>query len=410
MVVECVDERHIRARRLAVPGLPAADQPLRPADRHRRPAALRPRRSGPRDLRPVAAARRRARPALALFAYVGGLSAATGMLIVETVAVSTMVCNDLVMPSLLRLGRLRRARGRRPDAAPAQHPPRRDRRGADARLPLLPRRRRGLCAGLDRPHQLRRGRAVRPGAPRRHVLARRHPRRRPRRPARRLRDLGLHADAAVGREVRLDRRRTSSTTARSASALLAPERLFGLAGLDSAHPLAVLEPARSTSRSTSASRSGRSPSAREASQALLFVDVFRRRRRRAGLLARPRPPRRPDARSPAACSAPPARSALFEEHAARDRRRGRPTSSPTPGSSTGSSASSPAPSAPPRRGSWSPRSPRRSRSRVDDVLEILDEASQLRGYARALEEKSRSLERRPPSSAPPTSSCRASTT
>ena len=29
------------------------------------------------------------------------------MLIVETVAVSTMVCNDLVMPSLLRLGRLR---------------------------------------------------------------------------------------------------------------------------------------------------------------------------------------------------------------------------------------------------------------------------------------------------------------
>ncbi|MFS8043270.1 ATP-binding protein [Xanthobacter sp. AM33] len=40
---------------------------------------------------------------LALFAYVGGLSAATGMLIVETIAVSTMVCNDLVMPSLLRL-------------------------------------------------------------------------------------------------------------------------------------------------------------------------------------------------------------------------------------------------------------------------------------------------------------------
>ncbi|PZQ48115.1 MAG: histidine kinase [Rhodovulum sulfidophilum] len=43
-------------------------------------------------------------PWLALFAYVGGLSAATGMLIVETVAISTMVCNDLVMPALLRLG------------------------------------------------------------------------------------------------------------------------------------------------------------------------------------------------------------------------------------------------------------------------------------------------------------------
>ena len=42
-------------------------------------------------------------PGLALVAYVGGLSAATGMLIVETIAVSTMVCNDLVMPTLLRL-------------------------------------------------------------------------------------------------------------------------------------------------------------------------------------------------------------------------------------------------------------------------------------------------------------------
>ncbi|MDK9719789.1 MAG: sensor histidine kinase [Rhodospirillales bacterium] len=41
--------------------------------------------------------------ALALFAFLGGLSAATGMIIVETVALATMVCNDLVMPALLRL-------------------------------------------------------------------------------------------------------------------------------------------------------------------------------------------------------------------------------------------------------------------------------------------------------------------
>jgi len=41
---------------------------------------------------------------LALLAYLGGLSAATGMVIVETIALSTMVCNDLVMPLLLRLG------------------------------------------------------------------------------------------------------------------------------------------------------------------------------------------------------------------------------------------------------------------------------------------------------------------
>ena len=39
---------------------------------------------------------------LALLAYIGGLSAATGMVIVETIALSTMVCNDLVMPLLLR--------------------------------------------------------------------------------------------------------------------------------------------------------------------------------------------------------------------------------------------------------------------------------------------------------------------
>ena len=43
---------------------------------------------------------------LALAAFIGGLSAATGMIIVEAIAVSTMVCNDLVMPVLLRIGRL----------------------------------------------------------------------------------------------------------------------------------------------------------------------------------------------------------------------------------------------------------------------------------------------------------------
>jgi len=46
-------------------------------------------------------------PWLALFAFIGGLSAATGMVIVETIALSTMVCNDLVMPLLLRMKALR---------------------------------------------------------------------------------------------------------------------------------------------------------------------------------------------------------------------------------------------------------------------------------------------------------------
>ncbi len=40
---------------------------------------------------------------LTLFVYLGGVSAATGMVVVETIALSTMICNDLVMPVLLRL-------------------------------------------------------------------------------------------------------------------------------------------------------------------------------------------------------------------------------------------------------------------------------------------------------------------
>src|SRR5881394_2896353 len=47
--------------------------------------------------------------ALTLLVFIGGISAATGMVIVETIALSTMVCNDLVMPILLRWKRLRLA-------------------------------------------------------------------------------------------------------------------------------------------------------------------------------------------------------------------------------------------------------------------------------------------------------------
>jgi Na+/proline symporter/nitrogen-specific signal transduction histidine kinase len=50
---------------------------------------------------------------LALLVFIGGLSAATGMVIVETIALSTMVCNDLLMPVLLRMRQLRLAA--RPD-------------------------------------------------------------------------------------------------------------------------------------------------------------------------------------------------------------------------------------------------------------------------------------------------------
>ncbi|MCX7659130.1 sensor histidine kinase [Caldimonas sp.] len=49
--------------------------------------------------------------ALALLAFIGGLSAATGMVIVESIAVSTMVCNDLIMPWLLRTRRVQARSG-----------------------------------------------------------------------------------------------------------------------------------------------------------------------------------------------------------------------------------------------------------------------------------------------------------
>ncbi|HMW16306.1 MAG TPA: sensor histidine kinase [Accumulibacter sp.] len=49
---------------------------------------------------------------LVLLVFIGGLSAGTGMVIVETIALSTMVCNDLVMPLLLRRHAVVMAQGR----------------------------------------------------------------------------------------------------------------------------------------------------------------------------------------------------------------------------------------------------------------------------------------------------------
>ena len=140
---------------------------------------------------------------LALVVFIGGLSAATGMVIVETIALSTMVCNDLVMPVLLRLRSLRLNEQPRPHRPAARHPARRDRLHPAARLPLLQDRGRGLRAGLDRPDLVRRGGAVRAGRARRHLLEGRHAPRRAGRPRRRLRGLVLHPAAAGLRPLRL---------------------------------------------------------------------------------------------------------------------------------------------------------------------------------------------------------------
>lgn len=111
MIVECVDEQHLRRAAWVFPGylllinvfvLPIAIGGL----------LLSGAGGGNPETFLLSLPLENNAPGLALFAYVGGLSAATGMLIVETLAVATMVCNDLVMPSLLRLPRFgARARG-----------------------------------------------------------------------------------------------------------------------------------------------------------------------------------------------------------------------------------------------------------------------------------------------------------
>jgi hypothetical protein len=210
------------ARRLGVPAVPAADQlfvlPIALG------GLLHPV-SGAADAEtfvlslPLAAGH----SGLALFAFIGGLSAATGMIIVEAIAVSTMVCNDLVIPLLLAAGRA----GARPHRHAARHPPRRDRRAAAARLSVLPHRRRGVRA---RQHRLISFAAVAQFAPA--LLGGMYWKGGTRAGA--LAGLGagfalwvLHADAAVDREVRLDAA-GFMTEGLFGIALLRPEHLFGL--------------------------------------------------------------------------------------------------------------------------------------------------------------------------------------
>ncbi len=62
-----------------------------------------PKGSVPQDMYLLALPLHAQNPFFTLIAFVGGLSAATAMVVVETVALSIMVCNDLMMPLLLRL-------------------------------------------------------------------------------------------------------------------------------------------------------------------------------------------------------------------------------------------------------------------------------------------------------------------
>ena len=144
---------------------------------------------------------------IALLAFIGGLSAATGMIIVETVALSTMVCNDLVMPTLLRVRPPAPVGASRSDRRPAGDPARRHRGDRAARLCVCTAHRRDLCARHHRARLLRGGRAVRAGDHRRHSLDRSDQGGSARRAYRRLSGLDLHAALAVLRPLRLDQRK-----------------------------------------------------------------------------------------------------------------------------------------------------------------------------------------------------------
>jgi signal transduction histidine kinase len=387
MVVECVDERHIGRAAWLFPAylllinvfvLPIAIGGL---------LVFGPDRANPETF-VLSLPLGQGAPALALLAYIGGLSALTGMLIVETVAVSTMVCNDLVMPTLLRLGRFGA------------------REGGDLTRLLLNIRRAAIVAVLMLGYLYFRvageayalvsiglisfaavaqfapallGGIYWRGATRAGALG------------------GLLSGFAMWSYTLMLPSVAKSGWIGSGFlvhgpfgiALLAPERLFGLTGLDNlTHSLfwsLLVNIALYVGLSIA-----RTPSAREASQALLFVDVFRRGgaepvfwRGRARL---------DDLRTLAGRFLGPARaSALFDEYAREigvsvpnlvaDARLVDRVERQVAGAVGTASARVIVESV----AQEEPLS-------VDDVLEILDEASQLRGYARALEEKSRSLE------------------
>lgn len=327
---------------------------------------------------------------LALIAYVGGLSAATGMLIVETIAVSTMVCNDLVMPALLRLKLIRAD-------------------GGDLTRLLLNIRRAAILGVLLLGYLyfvvageayalvsigLISFAAVAQFAPA--LLGGMYWR-----GGTRLGALGgLIGGFAVWAYTLMLPSVAKSGWMDSAFlthgplgiAALAPERLFGLSGLDNlSHALfwsllvnGVLYVGLSL---------WRAPSGREASQALLFVDVFARGRSAADPVFWRGQARRADLEALARrlLGAEAARQ-IFEAHA-RD-------------SGTGDVADLTADARlvdiVERRiaGAVGAASARVLVAAVadeeplnaGDVMDILNEASQLRVYARALEEKSRSLE------------------
>ena len=136
---------------------------------------------------------------LAVIAFIGGLSAATSMVVVESIALSTMICNDLVMPVLLRLAPEQGRSCARLVADAARDQASRYRLRVAARLSVFLVRRPDLRPRFDRPRLLRRRRAVRASNRAWAVLARRGTRGCGGGDHRRFPGLDLHALPSVAR-------------------------------------------------------------------------------------------------------------------------------------------------------------------------------------------------------------------
>ena len=130
-------------------------------------------------------------PWLSVGVFVGGLSAATAMVIVECVALAIMVSNDIVAPLVLQRRPMTRGPQNFGDLHPAG-PARRHRRDHGDGVSVFPRARQH-AARRDRPVVLCRDRPICARVFRRIDLAQCHGTRRDRRHDRRLRGVGLHA-------------------------------------------------------------------------------------------------------------------------------------------------------------------------------------------------------------------------
>ena len=141
------------------------------------------------------------REALALLVFIGGLSAATGMVIVETIALSTMVLQRPRNAGAAAHAVDAPCGAPEPRPASARNPPWRDRRRRAAGVPLLSPGRRGLRAGRNRPDLVRSRRPVRAGDYRWNLLEGRDTCGGARRSGRRVHGLAVYTAAAVVRKI-----------------------------------------------------------------------------------------------------------------------------------------------------------------------------------------------------------------